>query len=362
MNTTPEQLELGARILRDGLLWDSEANPGLKDFYPRSSEYELLSCLYNNLEIRLRPLSFPPLPENCQWHNPDNLTPEQVGDGWRLLTVEEMEAGRSSGEHFKGEQYWDRARWHSSCNGACRYRDQTNRLPLSTPYPDGSRIVDGKLVKPEPKFEVGQKVKVIASTYMGGLSKTCIGQVGEVVQVGNEGVYQVSLPGCACWYNPDDLELAPWTLSRHIPGFRPLRDGESYHREDWTEEMLPEGWRPLLTKESPQHGDEVCLTKFWEVQSEHQRSILPNDKQAHQRTRRTLPEPKKRVPLGPIDWMKGGPWWIRSSENDNNPMLVVDASGRCIRFGQGACYEAIDTMLLERSNDGINWTPCYREE
>lgn len=32
-----------------------------------------------------RPATFQPLPEGMEWHNPHNLTPEQVGEDWRLL-------------------------------------------------------------------------------------------------------------------------------------------------------------------------------------------------------------------------------------------------------------------------------------
>jgi len=43
--------------------------------------------------------------------------------------------------------------------------------------------------------------------------------------------------------------IKPWELTRTIPGFRPLEDGEQWHRNDFTEEMLPEGWRPALLNE-----------------------------------------------------------------------------------------------------------------
>ena len=64
------------------------------------------------------------------------------------------------------------------------------------------------------------------------------------------------------WCDPDSIgfltraehgtiRLAPWTLSRHLHGFRPLAEGEAWHREtEWTEDMLFKGFRPLLVGES----------------------------------------------------------------------------------------------------------------
>jgi len=51
--------------------------------------------------------------------------------------------------------------------------------------------------------------------------------------------------------------IKPWTLSRHIPGFRPLEPGEEWHRAtDWTEALLPDGHRPLLVGENREPEDE----------------------------------------------------------------------------------------------------------
>jgi len=56
---------------------------------------------------------------------------------------------------------------------------------------------------------------------------------------------------------PSEYRIKPWTLSRHLPGFRALEPGEKWHRNDFTEEMLPEWWRPLLLGEQSAHGDEA---------------------------------------------------------------------------------------------------------
>lgn len=64
------------------------------------------------------------------------------------------------------------------------------------------------------------------------------------------------LPGAVCNRLSD----------RECPGFRPLREGEAWHRNDFTPAMLPLGYRPLLAREetpSVHHDvisrDQYCL-------------------------------------------------------------------------------------------------------
>lgn len=68
-----------------------------------------------------------------------------------------------------------------------------------------------------------------------------------------------------------------------------------WHRSGWTEEMLPEGWRPMLYGEKFQPGDEIIHSKgYWEnisnvlVGSTHW--IPASGDTRYSRTRRTLPE------------------------------------------------------------------------
>ena len=102
-------------------------------------------------------------------------------------------------------------------------------------------------------------------------------------------------------YNPDELRVKPWTLSRHIPGFRPLEDGEEWHRQGWTEDMLPEGWRPMLKGERREIGDGLFPTsgssswrdKWQAVDSTWTQPQSPADSDSfHSRTRRPLPPTK----------------------------------------------------------------------
>lgn len=61
-------------------------------FNPEKDRWGVLcGALGNPREtISLIPLEFPKLPDTEQWYNPDNLTPEEVGREYRLLTKTEF--------------------------------------------------------------------------------------------------------------------------------------------------------------------------------------------------------------------------------------------------------------------------------
>ncbi len=120
---------------------------------------------------RIKPLSFAPIPDGSTRHNPDGLTAEQVGDGWRLTTDQENKKMREEGVCTKECYAWLDNEWSSRGNWNGGSLSCTYRVPLSTPYPDGSKIVDGKLVKPwQPKFKVGDRVQSFDGTFKGPIS------------------------------------------------------------------------------------------------------------------------------------------------------------------------------------------------
>jgi hypothetical protein len=76
---------------------------------------------------------------------------------------------------------------------------------------------------------------------------------------------------------------------RHIPGFRPLVPGEAWHRTDFTPDMLPEGWRPLLLGEYIVQGDAFYWQTCWRFVKE---DFMPAQTgHCLNRTRRPLPPP-----------------------------------------------------------------------
>lgn len=73
-----------------------------------------------------------------------------------------------------------------------------------------------------------------------------------------------------------------------VPGHRSLVAGEQWHRSDFTLEMLPEGYRPLLKGEVEQDGDEFFgpTSREW-IDSPDARKVV--DDRHHVRTTRPLP-------------------------------------------------------------------------
>jgi len=72
--------------------------------------------------------------------------------------------------------------------------------------------------------------------------------------IGDQDSFSSWFPGGLFWDNKEcefDLQNTPqWQLP-------PPPEGLEWHRSDgWTEEMLPEGWRPLLAEEMIRDGDE----------------------------------------------------------------------------------------------------------
>lgn len=91
------------------------------------------------------------------------------------------------------------------------------------------------------------------------------------------------------WFEKTEYRIKPWSLTRSIPGFRPLNEGEEWHRNDFEQEMLPEGWRPLLLHERTTDQDEY-FDGSW-VQG----NTNPTAERFtfHTRTRRPLPDPQR---------------------------------------------------------------------
>jgi hypothetical protein len=102
-----------------------------------------------------------------------------------------------------------------------------------------------------------------------------------------------------------------WTLP-------PPPDGQQWHRTDWTEDMLPEGWRPLLKGEAYKNGDEYKVYSEWRVETNVSSYQTTDYCHFPTRTMRPLPTPPRMVPLGFCDVPPGsclsttsgrGSWW-----------------------------------------------------
>ena len=141
------QLRLAADIYETGHPFETAPRQGGLWCLPMKHERDVMRWPLDKWEIRLV-LATPP--DSRPLHNPENLTAEQVGAGWRLTLKGEMvpKSGKA--------QWWTGMEWVKSDGG---YVPTGNpcRLPLSTPWPEAE--------KPDPltairlAYEAGKPVQ-----------------------------------------------------------------------------------------------------------------------------------------------------------------------------------------------------------
>ena len=102
----------------------------------------------------------------------------------------------------------------------------------------------------------------------------------------------------------------PWTIGRSVNGFT-LAEGQEWHRNDWTEDMLPDGWRPCLLGET---GSEMQSLPYLSTNWIPARWLNESGVDSivfHHRTRRPLPAVAKpiltpeQIADGWIEWHGG---------------------------------------------------------
>lgn len=82
------------------------------------SDYDLLLIV---------PAALPALPDGREWHNPEKLTPQQIGEGYRMCAVGERMEGREGLEFRDAFGNWRESRMFGP-DGT------TYRLPASEPF------------------------------------------------------------------------------------------------------------------------------------------------------------------------------------------------------------------------------------
>ena len=84
------------------------------------------------------------MPNDADPFNPDNLTPAQVGNGWRLLTWGEVRKALGLGsDSFPVTQFWTRARyWYPTLGNY-----YTRYLTVSTPFTLRTQLTIGEMDK-----------------------------------------------------------------------------------------------------------------------------------------------------------------------------------------------------------------------
>lgn len=156
--------------------------------------------------------------------------------------------------------------------------------------------------------------------------------------------------------------IKPWQLTKHIPGFRALVEGEEWHRQDFTEEMLPEGYRPLLLNECEDNGGDYYL---YEDSTWLPVNITYNGKAQplwnHRRTKRPLPylpKPKKRIPLGFDDIIAGS---VLRSKTHTFTVTGSTHSGVSSVFGAWGFERLMNEGFEMQVSESLKWTPCWTE-
>lgn len=219
---TAQQFELAAQILRTGHPWEWQASDG--EWVKPTLRTELHHVISDGLAIR--PVLATP-PDGRPIHNPDNLTAEQVGVGYRLVCYDDKTTEDKLEKWIENE--W--AVVHCPI-GQISFRDcsGTYRLPLSVPWPE---------TQPDP-YAALKKAHA----------------EGKVIQIkrGDGSYLDISPSETIAWG-------APVAEYRIKPTFQlpPPPPGMQWHREDgWQDGDLPQGWRPLVAGELITEEDECC--------------------------------------------------------------------------------------------------------
>lgn len=156
---------------------------------------------------------------------------------------------------------------------------------------------------------------------------------------------------------------APWTLGRSVNGFT-LVDGQEWHRQDWTKEMLPEGWRPLIVGEDGVEYEFYYRSKWGAGSHTHGNPLDGTKDFWHRRTRRPLPVPTR--PWSKPEDVPGTVCWLRTFFDKTSDALII-ATDRfgiyCVKQADGSNTHVglvtwKELQSGEHSTDRITWKPC----
>lgn len=219
-------------------------------------------------------------PAGLVLHNPDNLTPEQVGEGYRLLATMELDGRFANG--YQGAEFWTGAKLPWLPTQLARTDRCSYRVPITTPWPEVPAEVKPEKWAAEKKAHAeGKRIEVQSPPF-----------------VGTENWQAIDRP---MWLDGWNYRVAPGrdTLDPKAPlsheHLLQLCGGQKPHRWDWTAEMLADKFqtlRPLLQGERAMPGDEWTSPHHrMEWQRQHEAAKLGAVFYAHiwHRTCRPLP-------------------------------------------------------------------------
>ncbi len=131
---TAAQLRLAADILETGHPWHLYRAGQLYDTNPLFAPVRYLARAKSPEGLfEIRPILARP-PYKAKLHNPNGLTAEQVGVGYRLAIVNEALLQDFYEFWGKGSKSWSKGCFNTKAKGICTYR-----LPLSVPWPEQSK-------------------------------------------------------------------------------------------------------------------------------------------------------------------------------------------------------------------------------
>lgn len=360
MDTTTEQtaqLRLAADILETGHPFEALGGLWCK---PLPTESNPLTWIAKGMEIRLA-LATPP--HGRPLHNPDNLTAEQVGAGWRLLTKDEPAPDRCDWYGSHG--------WETSFGRVQAPTLATYRVPLSTPWPSTPPF---QLPPPPPGMQWHRKDGWTAEDLPHGYRPLTL---GEEIQPSSEccHVAPKSYWG-TCWgfHNEpaapktkhetknETVELYRFRTTRPLT-FTHLGQTWTYHRPgdpmpcDGKSNIYCVGGR--LVSEHPRPAAQW----FWNEKGEQE--IIGW---------RYADEPKTQVPLGPED-VPPGSVFRRDDWKPHSFRMVVALHERGVCLGSGYGDGVVERSYVDLQNASykINrsipltgkwnpdaWEPCHK--
>lgn len=249
-----------------------------------------------------------------EFHNPDNLTPEQVGEGYRLLLKSEF--GRQEEQHQEIETWLEpRKEWHKSKIGYLgNSKFCTYRVPLSTwPLPEEDPHRELK--------EAHAAGKTLQWKFKG--AETWMTKTANFDDYPDNCDYRIK-------------QEEPWTLGRSVNGFT-LGEGQQWRktRDPWAWDDLPPTFRPFTTLDVITVGDQFHYhdETEWLTIAEGGSDIGEKPSTSHKfRTRRPLPTPE--IPW--IEW-HGGECPLKDEEVEEWAYMARDGF-TCSSPSAPSCY------------------------
>lgn len=163
------------------------------------------------------------------------------------------------------------------------------------------------------------------------------------------------------WDSPVmEYRVKPWSLPT-------TPEGQSWHRDDFTEEDLPEGYRPILMREMWDVGDTWFDGKDWKTvrnTSTYKDAdrLCEQDSNKH-RTKRPLPAPPPRlIPMTAADFAGMPLVWARNVNTGSDRWLVDTVGELSFRTSDHLTHWFEDCWkYLEWSTDCVKWHPFTKE-